>query len=660
MTRLRRAAGAACWDPRALVRIVACASALSSFTGCGHGASVTTTASVAAPATPAALRVTSNVLRADYAGSSACKDCHPKEFAAWQGSPMHNMTRLIADARIAAPFDGSTLRVRDDVVTAFQQDGARFMRIDSPRRHDTFRVTKVIGGHYREDFVGVNVTGEPHPATDTGYGGERILPATWVYSTKSWRYKGYSVMVPERPATSTQAQWAQTCIACHNTLPTIDYLFDDLYGPSFPSYQGKVSDHLLPPDRDWTSSATDANGLAHAISDEIEFVGGQRPDDGASLRAVLRDAAGAMRKHLGEQQLVEVGIGCEACHGGAAQHARDPHLLPSFEPKSALLAVTPGSPPASPARWIDRACARCHTVLFTKYPWTWEGQPRSAKQPGGSTTNSGEARDFQLGGCVSQMACTNCHDPHGADDRAALDAMGSISGNTKCISCHTKYDNNAALEAHSHHKASGAGASCIACHMPKKNMALDYALERYHRIGSPDDPARVERDRPVECALCHTDKSVDELVDTMERWWGKRYDRAALRGLYGDDLGVNVLTATIARGKPHEQAAAVATLGAAHVDGAVPAIVPILWHDYPLVRYFAKRALETITGGPIAVDVGAPAAEVQAAAEQWLDGWRTQHAAATNVHAPPLAPPHDPLHDPPDAPPHEPPRAAAH
>ena len=65
--------------------------------------------------------------------------------------------------------------------------------------------------------------------------------------------------------------------------------------------------------------------------------------------------------------------------------------------------------------------------------------------------------------------------------------------------------------------------------MPRKNMGLGYDLTRYHRIGSPDRPGRVERDRPLECALCHVD-SVGELVGSMERWWGKRYDRGALRG----------------------------------------------------------------------------------------------------------------------------------
>jgi HEAT repeat protein len=128
----------------------------------------------------------------------------------------------------------------------------------------------------------------------------------------------------------------------------------------------------------------------------------------------------------------------------------------------------------------------------------------------------------------------------------------------------------------------------------------------------------VLADRPVECALCHADKSVEDLVSTIERWWGKRYDRAALRALYGDDLAVNALRATLERGKPHEQAVAIAVLGQAGDRSAVPAIAAQLAHDYPLVRYFAQRALETLTGAPVAIDVGAPAADVRRAAAAWL------------------------------------------
>src|SRR5262249_30016869 len=152
---------------------------------------------------------------------------------------------------------------------------------------------------------------------------------------------------------------------------------------------------------------------------------------------------------------------------------------------------------------------------------------------GGSHINSGEARDFLLGGCASAMSCVDCHDPHAPDNRARMDALEGTAGNRICIRCHAKYDNVIALEAHPHQRADGAGGACLSCHMPRKNMSLDTRLTRYHRIGSPTDRARVEGDRPLECALCHADRSVGELVETMERWWGKRYDRAALRALYG-------------------------------------------------------------------------------------------------------------------------------
>jgi predicted CXXCH cytochrome family protein len=216
------------------------------------------------------------------------------------------------------------------------------------------------------------------------------------------------------------------------------------------------------------------------------------------------------------------------------------------------------------------------------------------------------------------MACTTCHDPHATDPPARLAALATPAGNATCTRCHAAYTGAEAEARHTHHAAGSAGTACVACHMPRKNMGLDYALIRYHRIGAPTEPRRVLGDRPLECALCHADRSVEDLVSTMERWWNQRYDRAALHALYGDDLTVNALRATLARGKPHEQAVAIAVLGQSGDRSAVPAIAAELAHDYPLVRYFAQRALESLTGAPVAIDVGAPAAEVRRAAAGWL------------------------------------------
>jgi predicted CXXCH cytochrome family protein len=582
---------------------------------------VTACGSPPAPAPVVALQakgpIASNVLRADYAGSAACADCHADVYKAWAGSPMRNMTRDAATAEIRAPFTGAVLHVGDETCTMLMDGTRRVMQVTSPRGDHRFAITKVVGGRYREDFVGVEV-GAAAPRDAAAI--ERVLPATYVFSTKTWRYKGYSVMVKERPRMSWVGQWSQECIGCHNTLPAATMLYDELYGPGLPSYQGKIADRTLPTSKLWPAYTRNAAGLVKELDAEIRFLG--EPVTDGDVHATLPAAATAMENKLDGAHLVELGVGCEACHNGAKLHAANPAVLPTFEQRSALIEVKPPTgQTGTRAQWINHTCAKCHTVLFTRYPWTWEGGLRS-KNPGGSSISSGEGRDYQLGGCASQMACTTCHDPHVEDPRAKLAELATPAGNHVCLSCHSAYSTDAALAQHSHHQPGGAGAACIACHMAKKNMGLEYGLDRYHRIGSPTDPRRVEKDRPLECALCHADKSVDALVTTMEQWYGKHYDRAALRVLYGEDLAVNTMRATLSRGKPHEQAVAIATFGEAKNRDVVAAIVPMLAHEFPLVRYFAQRALQEITGDPVAIDVGAAAGDVRRAADQWLSKQR--------------------------------------
>src|SRR5205085_1361725 len=149
--------------------------------------------------------------------------------------------------------------------------------------------------------------------------------------------------------------------------------------------------------------------------------------------------------------------------------------------------------------------------------------------------------------------------------------LATPSGNAVCTPCHGDLAETARLRAHAHHDPAGAGGSCVACHMSRKNMGLDGTLTRYHRIGSPTDAARVPGDRPLECALCHADRSVRDLVDRMETWWPVRYPRQRLEDLYGS-LDANVMRATLERGKPHERAVAVAVLGETGARDAVPAI----------------------------------------------------------------------------------------
>jgi predicted CXXCH cytochrome family protein len=602
---------------------------------------------------PGASRVASNILRADYAGSQSCAPCHAEIFAAWRGAPMHRMTRVPEETDVRAPFDGRTFTFKDDSARVTARDGARLVSLTSAAFGDhTYRVTRVIGGRYREDFAGVEVAGSgpdgparaatardsPGPTGPYPPATELLLPLSYVFETASFRLKGYSVMVGERPGLRAGGVWTETCVFCHNTTPYFDGVWGELHGPGAPSYQGEVVDRLLPRERRWTFEVTDGAAFARALTDEARRVGDAGFDvseaDVASTpgrRAALARGMRALRARLRPEHFVELGVGCESCHGGAGAHVAEPRVLPDFAPRSAFLRARPptGWGEVTRAEWINRACARCHQVLFSRYPFTWEGRERRGGDAGGSSITSGEARDFLLGGCARRMSCVTCHDPHGEDRKEALARLATPAGNATCTGCHGRLAAPAALRAHAHHDPARAGGSCVACHMPRKNMGLGYALTRYHRIGAPDEPSRVEGDRPLECALCHADKTVGALVGSMESWWGKRYDRARLAALYGG-MDALPLQATLARGKPHEQAAALGALGEARVAAALPVVARQLTNVVPLVRYYARRAVAQLGGAACDLDLDRATPEIERAARRCVP-------AAFDGPAPPVA-----------------------
>ncbi len=552
--------------------------------GCAAGAASPTATGMAASSPSGGRGEVSNVAREDYAGSAACATCHPRETDAWRSSPMHAMTRDASSARVRAPFDGRRWTFKDDAVVLESRGSDRFVRIESGGRPlATYRVTRVIGGRTREDFAGIDVTGGSE---------EMVLPVSFVFATGALRYKGYSVMIHERATLRAGPVWSRTCIFCHNTVPELDRLLGAVVGRGhgYHPYQAEQVDWLLPDDRRSRVGVTDDALFARAVSDEVTRLGGRPVDAGQDAKALARGAIDVVRSGFDGTSLIEEGIGCEACHGGARAHATDPDVRPSLEPRAPWLQVS--MPNASPAQAQNRMCARCHQVLFSRYPFTWEGGRRDTGA-GGSHISSGEGRDFLLGACSAQMACTTCHDPHGADSPDALRRLATPEGNAKCTPCHRELADAGKLRAHAHHDPAGAGGSCIACHMPRKNMGLDGELTRYHRIGKPTDPARVLGDRPLECALCHVDRSVGELVDAMEKWWPVRYPRQRLVELYGS-LDANVVRATLDRGKAHEQAVAIGLLREAGARDAVPALAKQLDNDYPLVREWADRALRSI------------------------------------------------------------------
>ena len=286
--------------------------------------------------------MSSNVARADYAGSAACRPCHPDAFAAWERSPMHRMTRDARGATVLAPFDGTRWSFGGDTAVLDQKGGERFVRIEPARGPArTYRLTRVIGGRTREDFAGVDANGGAD---------EMVLPISYVFRTHALRYKGYSVMIHERDELRAGPVWSQACIFCHNTVPEIDRWLGAIAGPRAPPYQGVLVEGWLAPERR-ARAAVDPLGLGRVLGAEVALLGGSLPPSGAPPSSEARAAIGVIRSGFDGHALVEEGIGCEACHGGAREHTQVPAQRPSFVPRAPWLDVRP---PEVSARVVSR------------------------------------------------------------------------------------------------------------------------------------------------------------------------------------------------------------------------------------------------------------------------------------------------------------------
>ncbi len=177
----------------------------------------------------------------------------------------------------------------------------------------------------------------------------------------------------------------------------------------------------------------------------------------AILRCFACHSTGPLRISS-DQSIVpnELGIRCEACHGAAAAHAREPAR---FHPEN---------PGRFTADQLNHFCGDCHRMPAAsgaapnlRDPWNARHQPLLLAASACFRESKG------------RLSCLTCHSPHAPLEQklAAYDVA--------CGRCH----------AHPRHKLSSAGRACAECHMPAV-QAQPHLVFANHRIAvySPADP----------------------------------------------------------------------------------------------------------------------------------------------------------------------------
>ncbi|HFQ62210.1 MAG TPA: hypothetical protein ENK39_07945 [Epsilonproteobacteria bacterium] len=255
---------------------------------------------------------------------------------------------------------------------------------------------------------------------------------------------------------------------------------------------------------------------------------------------------------------VEPAISCEACHGPASNHVKDP--------KSKMFKASLSDPIRT-----NEVCFQCHMRNRDKrmetehkrgkdlwmdakdYPDGYvPGKPLISYKLPAPFALGAETKEFWANGAAKKnrtqgneyihdrmyqhgITCINCHNPHKLSNTAQ-----KPEGNDACMKCHALGSiigpHQDTLEQHTHHKADSKGSLCIECHMPKTAKHTDESpfTVRSH-LFSFTYPAQTKAyGMPPEtnaCYACHKDKTLGSLQNNLQAWGRLEWEKLELPSL---------------------------------------------------------------------------------------------------------------------------------
>ncbi len=517
------------------------------------------------PATPTAPNA--------YAGSAACKECHPEVWEAWSGSH-HALAEVPFDASLhGAAFEPEREVKHGSLVSTVRKRGGihQIVTLGAGGTVEPVRPTRIIGVAPLWQAV-VAAPGGRYQVTELAYdpaahewfdvyGDEDRRPDEWGF----WANRGMT--------------WNSMCASCHTTNN----------------------------EKNWHEE-TDSYDTAY----------------------------------------LELGVGCEACHGAYGAHVEEMHAAgrtpdsdqpPGQTPRKMTWPPAPFGPgtPGMPERpnpgtvhpvnagELDLAfetCGSCHarrgdltgrfragerffdhyrpTVPDTTEIYYPDGQ---VHEEDFEFTSFLSSRMYSMG-----VRCIHCHEPHGGKLRA--------TGNDLCLGCH---QGRVDPDAHSHHEPGTPGSLCVDCHMPLTTYMQRHP-RRDHGFTIPDPLLTKEHGIPNACTRCHTDQTVDWAIETADEWYGDRMDRPTrhrartmAKARRGDDDALDGLLALLATETSGLWRAAALGLTERWVplrEDAANAVARHLDDPDAVVRGTAARVADSLVGAGLRPSVTARLAEL--------------------------------------------------
>lgn len=301
--------------------------------------------------------------------------------------------------------------------------------------------------------------------------------------------------------------------------------------------------------------------------------------------------------------LAEMSVGCESCHGPMAAHNR----WQAAHPNQA------GDPTLRPVRRqaMFDVCGSCHA---RRVELTGQFRPGDNFSDHFALVVPDETDVFYPDGQVRDedfeftafegsrmhaagIRCIDCHEPHSAQVR--------IPGNNLCMVCHAAPAPPAPKidpATHSHHQAGQPGDSCADCHMPQ-TLYMQRHARHDHGFTIPDPLLTKEFGIPNACSRCHTNQSLQWVLQAADKWYGQRMERPTrtrarilARARAGDDKALPELLGLLKTETNGFWRAVSAGLLRHWADAPqiTSALISSLRDPDPLARALGARALEPV------------------------------------------------------------------
>jgi len=223
--------------------------------------------------------------------------------------------------------------------------------------------------------------------------------------------------------------------------------------------------------------------------------------------------------------MVEMTVGCEACHGPMKDHG-------DWVRQHGENVPDPTLKPLSREQIFD-TCASCHSRRMEITGDFVPGDPyfdhfqlgivdeSDTWYPDGQNWDEDYEVTAFLGSRMHMkgVRCVDCHDFHSAKVR--------MPGNWMCLSCHAVGMTNAIPIdpiQHTFHSETNSGYLCTGCHMPQTPY-MQRHWRHDHGFTIPDPLLTKQFGIPNACNRCHQDKTTDWSLEYVEKWYGEKMDR---------------------------------------------------------------------------------------------------------------------------------------